>query len=91
MFHESRKVSEVGSAREEGRVLKQNEKGVASLRSRTCVSRALGVHVLVRLTTDYFDPSTSLIMPKIKTSRTKKAPDGFEEIEPVGAVHYTVI
>ncbi len=31
MFHESRKVSEVGSAREEGRVLKQNEKGVASL------------------------------------------------------------
>jgi hypothetical protein len=44
--------SEVGSAREEGRVLKQNEKGVASLHKSnlgTCVSRALGVHVLVRL------------------------------------------
>jgi hypothetical protein len=28
----------------------------------------------------------SFAMPKIKTTRTKKAPDGFEEIEPVGIV-----
>jgi bud site selection protein 31 len=26
-------------------------------------------------------------MPKIKTSRTKKAPEGFEEIEPVGVIY----
>jgi bud site selection protein 31 len=26
-------------------------------------------------------------MPKIRTTRTKKAPDGFEEIEPVGILH----
>lgn len=30
--------------------------------------------------------SHSFPMPKIKTTRTKKAPDGFEEIEPVGIV-----
>jgi bud site selection protein 31 len=30
-------------------------------------------------------------MPKIKTSRTKKAPEGFEEIEPVGAVYRTPV
>ena len=30
-------------------------------------------------------------MPKIKTSRTKKAPEGFEEIEPVGTAYFTVI
>jgi bud site selection protein 31 len=26
-------------------------------------------------------------MPKIKTTRTKKAPEGFEEIEPVGMIY----
>jgi len=28
-----------------------------------------------------------IIMPKIKTTRTKKAPEGFEEIEPVGMIY----
>ena len=28
-----------------------------------------------------------IIMPKIKTTRTKKAPEGFEEIEPVGILY----
>jgi hypothetical protein len=28
-----------------------------------------------------------IIMPKIKTTRTKKAPEGFEEIEPVGMLY----
>jgi hypothetical protein len=31
--------------------------------------------------------SSSSIMPKIKTTRTKKAPEGFEEIEPVGMLY----
>jgi hypothetical protein len=30
-----------------------------------------------------------IIMPKIKTTRTKKAPEGFEEIEPVGMLYYS--
>jgi hypothetical protein len=30
-------------------------------------------------------------MPKIKTSRTKKAPEGFEEIEPVGIAYFITI
>jgi hypothetical protein len=42
VFHESRKVSEVGSAREEGRVLKQNEKGVASLHKSNLGTRVSG-------------------------------------------------
>jgi hypothetical protein len=32
-----------------------------------------------------FTPLT--IMPKIRTTRTKKAPEGFEEIEPVGMLY----
>jgi hypothetical protein len=27
------------------------------------------------------------VMPKIRTTRTKKAPEGFEEIEPVGMLY----
>lgn len=34
-------------------------------------------------------PFTTLIMPKIRTTRTKKAPDGFEEIEPVGQIYFS--
>jgi len=30
-------------------------------------------------------------MPKIKTSRTKKAPEGFEEIEPVGIAYLALL
>lgn len=43
VFHESRKDSEVGSEREEGRVLKENEKGVASLQKSN-----LNLHVFGR-------------------------------------------
>ena len=38
---------------------------------------ALGGHVAT------FTPLILILMPKIKTTRTKKAPEGFEEIEPV--------
>ena len=34
-----------------------------------------------------FTPLILIIMPKIKTTRTKKAPEGFEEIEPVGMLY----
>lgn len=51
---------------------------LASLQQiRTGVTWAAGGHVAT---------FTPLIMPKIKTTRTKKAPEGFEEIEPVGVL-----
>ncbi len=46
----------------------------------TRVTWAVGGHVAT---------FTPLVMPKIKTTRTKKAPEGFEEIEPVGIVYCT--
>jgi hypothetical protein len=51
---------------------------LASLQSRTGVTWVVGGHVAT---------FTPLIMPKIKTTRTKKAPEGFEEIEPVGMLY----
>ena len=54
------------------------EEATPRCESRTAsVTWAVGVHV---------PPFTTLIMPKIRTTRTKKAPDGFEEIEPVGLI-----
>jgi hypothetical protein len=62
-------------------------------KSRTSVSLGAGcararVHAKRVLVGDHFQPL--IIMPKIKTSRTKKAPEGFEEIEPVRRAYFTV-
>jgi hypothetical protein len=92
VFHEPRKDSEVGSVRREEGVLRQNETGMPRCKSRT--GRVLGAGCA----RGQSQPASwrrslsplILIMPKIKTSRTRKAPDGFEEIEPVGTAYFMV-
>lgn len=91
MFHEPRKDSEVGSVRREEGVLWQNETGMPRCKSRTGrvlgAGRARGPSQPGVVAVSF---AVILIMPKIKTSRTKKAPDGFEEIEPVGTSYFMV-
>ena len=97
VFHESRKVSEVGSVRREGEGFKAKRNGgclVAKVEP-ACLGRCLGFTCPSRVTSQRgwsLSPLHRLIpiMPKIKTSRTKKAPEGFEEIEPVGTARFTV-
>lgn len=92
VFHESGKVSEVGSVRGEGEGFKaKRDGGFASLQKSN--RRVLGAGWASRAhqsqQTGDFQPLIP-VMPKIKTSRTKKAPEGFEEIEPVGTAFFTV-
>jgi hypothetical protein len=98
VFHDPRKDSEVGSVRREEGVIRQSETGMPRCKSRT--GRVVGAGCArargpsqpgagVVAVTSAAHPH--LVMPKIKTSRTKKAPDGFEEIEPVGTAYFTVV
>lgn len=94
VFHEPRKVSEVGSVRGEGEGFKAKRNGgclVAKVEP-ACVGRWLNFTCPSESTWlgHSFTPHPIPIMPKIKTARTKKAPEGFEEIEPVGTTYLAV-
>jgi hypothetical protein len=76
VFHESERIVKWGWFG--GRRGFYGKPGLVA-QSRTGVTWAVGGHVAT------FTPL--IIMPKIKTTRTKKAPEGFEEIEPVGMLY----
>jgi G10 protein len=83
VFHELKKVrSGVGFAERRGFYGKRGDASLHMLMLNR-VSWAVGFTCRKRGRFHFFLST----MPKIKTSRTKKAPEGFEEIEPVGVIH----
>ena len=79
VFHESEGILKVGLVHGEEGILWGKPRLVAKVEPK-CDLGCGSARALFHL--------SLFIMPKIRTTRTKKAPDGFEEIEPVRILYF---